>query len=57
MLEGKGRIYATGRSVVVRIPKDIVKDSTFPFDIGDYVQVKLENGKLIVMKISPEHKH
>jgi len=50
MLEGEGRIYRTGRSVVVRIPKHVTTDSTFPFKLGELVHVKIQDGKIIVSK-------
>jgi len=51
MLSGEGTVYETGRSVVVRIPKDVAQDSTFPFQIGDHVYVYIKDGKVIVEKL------
>ena len=50
MLEGEGRVYRTGRSVVVRIPKNLALDSTFPFQLGELVHVQIQDGKIIVSK-------
>ena len=50
MLEGEGRVYRTGRSVVVRLPKNLVLDSCFPFKLGELVHVQIQNGKIIVSK-------
>ncbi len=51
-LKGKGTFYehAKGR-VVLYIPLDLRKDSTFPFKIGEHVRIEIKNGKLIVSKI------
>jgi len=50
MLEGEGRVYRTGRSVVVRIPKHVTTDSTFPFKLGELVHVQIQDEKIVVSK-------
>lgn len=50
MLEGKGRVYQTGNSVVIRIQKNLACDSMFPFKFGDLVKVKIEDDKVIISK-------
>ena len=50
MLEGEGRVYRTGRSVVVRIPKNLALDSRFPFQLGELVHVEIQDEKIIVSK-------
>ena len=49
MKEGIGKIYKLGSySVVVRLPKSVVEDSTFPLKLGDVVKVKIVNDKIII---------
>jgi antitoxin component of MazEF toxin-antitoxin module len=49
LLEGVGRVIRTGRSVAVRLPKDVVVDSAFPFRVGDEVVVQIRSGELRVI--------
>ena len=51
-LKGKGTFYehAKGR-VVLYIPLDLRKDSTFPFKVGEHVRIEIKSGKLIMSKI------
>ncbi len=51
-LKGKGTFYehAKGR-VALYIPADLRKDSTFPFKVGEHVNIEIKNKKLIVSKI------
>jgi len=51
VLEGKGSIYehVKGR-IVVYIPTAVHKDSQFPFEVGEKVNIKIEDGRLIVEK-------
>ena len=50
-LTGKGSIYqhVKGR-IVIYIPADIHKDSQFPFEIGDKVDITIDKQRLIVEK-------
>ncbi len=51
MLEGKTRIIMPprgGKTGILYIPADIVKDSSFPFQANERVLVRIEAGKLIV---------
>jgi hypothetical protein len=51
MLEGKTRIIMPprgGKTGILYIPADIVKDSSFPFQANERVLVRIEDGKLIV---------
>ena len=50
MLEGVGRVIRTGRSVAVRLPKDVAVDSAFPFCVGDEVTVRIVNDSLQIFK-------
>jgi hypothetical protein len=51
MLEGKTRIIMPprgGKTGILYIPADIVKDSLFPFRANERVLVRIEGRKLIV---------
>ncbi len=50
MLEGVGRIKQSGRSIVVRLPKDLAVDSAFPFQVNEDVAVRIVDGELCVSK-------
>ena len=53
MLSGVGRVLRSGRSLVIRVPVDVARDSTFPLAVGDEVIVKIEKGFLVtVQKLS-----
>ena len=51
MLEGKTKIILPpkgGRTGVLYIPADIVKDSSFPFEANERVLVRIEGRRLVV---------
>jgi hypothetical protein len=52
LLEGVGRVYQSGRSLVVRIPVDVVRDSTFPFKENQLVNVQIIDGELKISKFT-----
>jgi hypothetical protein len=47
--EGYGKVseYMKGR-IFVYIPADVRKDSTFPFEVGERVKVKIDGKRLII---------
>jgi hypothetical protein len=51
MLEGVGRVYTSGRSLIIRIPKDVAIDSTFPFCRGEKVVVQIVDDELHVISL------
>jgi antitoxin component of MazEF toxin-antitoxin module len=51
MLEGVGRIYRSGRSTIIRVPKTVACDSAFPFRQGKEVVVQIVNGELRVVAV------
>jgi RNase P/RNase MRP subunit p29 len=51
-LEGVGRYYEAGRSMVVRVPLDVVRDSTFPLKNGERVIVRIVDGDRLI--VNPE---
>jgi len=51
-IEGVGRVYRSGRSLVIRVPVDVARDSTFPLFIGDEVTVTIQDGcKVVVQRL------
>lgn len=51
MLEGVGRVFQSGRSIVIRVPKDVAVDSTFPFQVGSEVTVQICGSELRVASV------
>lgn len=50
--ENSGR-FATaskGKTGIIYVPADLVKDSSFPFTDGDVLQIRIEASRLIVEK-------
>ena len=57
MLEGRTKIIVPGKrgkTGVLYIPADLIKDSSFPFEPQEEVQIKISGEKLIVEKWKPE---
>jgi len=55
---GKGKVVNRGTQryprIFVYIPSKVATDSAFPFEIGEDVQVSIEEDKLIISKWRPE---
>jgi len=50
---GKGKIVDRGGKypkIFIYVPMDVVKDSMFPFEIGEDTSVTIDNGRLIIEK-------
>ena len=50
---GKGKVVDRGtryRKIFIYVPMDVVKDSTFPFEVGEDVSVTIDDDRLIVEK-------
>jgi len=50
---GKGKIVDRGwkyRKVFVYVPKEVASDTSFPFEIGEDVTVRIEGKRLIIEK-------
>jgi antitoxin component of MazEF toxin-antitoxin module len=59
MLKGKAKILVPnkrGKTGLIYIPADIVKDSSFPFKPNEEVTVKIEGEKLVIEKRRKEEK-
>lgn len=57
MLEGKTKILIPGKrgkTGVIYIPADLIKDSSFPFKPKEELQIRIFNEKLIVEKWKPD---
>jgi len=52
VMEAKGTFTLSpkGKTGVLYVPADIVKDSAFPFQPGEKVKVRIEGNRLIVEK-------
>jgi len=53
MLKGKAKILVPnkrGKTGLIYIPADIVKDSSFPFKPNEEVTIKIEGEKLVIEK-------
>ena len=50
MLSAVGRVKRSGRSLVIRLPVDVVRDSTFPFEVNDEVIVTIQDGRRVVVQ-------
>jgi len=48
---GKFRLASKGKTGLIYIPSDLVKDSSFPLRIGERVYIKIEGEKIVVMRI------
>lgn len=47
--DGRGRIYEHSKGkITVYLPADVVKDSAFPFKVGQHVNVEIDGDRLIV---------
>ncbi len=50
---GKGKIVDRGvkyPKIFIYVPMDVVKDSTFPFKVGEDVEITIEGEMLVVRK-------
>jgi len=50
LLKGKGSVTGSKGRIWIYIPSGVANDSAFPFKIGDKVNVKIEEGALIIQK-------
>jgi hypothetical protein len=49
MVRAKGREYS---QLIIYLPKDLVKDSAFPFEAGDLIEIRIEGQGLRIEKIA-----
>ena len=57
--EGKGKVVDRGkkyRKIFIYIPKEVAMDTSFPFEIGEDVTVRIEGERLIIEKRENEKK-
>jgi len=53
MLKARGTVWkASGnsRAHVIYIPADLVKDSAYPFELKESVNVEIQDGKIVISK-------
>lgn len=44
------KIYAVKSRHTINLPSDFVRDSAFPFKVGDELVARIENGKIVIEK-------
>lgn len=44
------KIYAVKSRHSINLPSDFVRDSAFPFEVGEELVAKIENGKVTIEK-------
>jgi len=62
LIEGKGRFLnypstTGGRKYdkfFIYVPTDVARDGLFPFEPGEEIHIRIEDGKLIISKTGPE---
>jgi hypothetical protein len=56
--EDTGRFGAAsrGKTGIIYVPADLVKDTTFPFTFGDSLHIRIDGERLIVEKVSKRKK-
>ena len=42
------KIYAVKSRHTINLPSDFVRDSAFPFKVGEELSARIENGKIII---------
>jgi hypothetical protein len=50
---GRGKVVDRGTGypkIFIYLPMDVVKDSTFPFELGEEVSVTIDGGRLVIEK-------
>ena len=53
---GKGKLIDKGNKypkIHIYVPMGVFKDSAFPFSVGDYVSVTIDDDRLIIEKKKP----
>lgn len=48
--EAKVKIYAVKSRHTINLPGEFVRDSAFPFKVGEELIAKIENGKVVIEK-------
>ena len=51
--EGKGKVVDRGkkyRKIFIYIPKEVSSDTSFPFEVGEDVTVRIENDKRLIIE-------
>jgi hypothetical protein len=48
--EAKVKIYAVKSRHTINLPGEFVRDSAFPFKVGDELLARIENGRIVIEK-------
>lgn len=48
--QAKVKLYGSKSRHSINLPSDFVRDSAFPFKVGDELIAKIENGAVIIIK-------
>jgi len=48
--QAKVKIYAVKSRHTINLPGEFVRDSAFPFKVGEELTAKIENGKVVITK-------
>jgi hypothetical protein len=46
--KAKVKLYGSKSRHSINLPSDFVRDSAFPFKVGDVLVARIENGKVII---------
>lgn len=48
--ETKVKIYAVGSRHSINLPSELVRDSAFPFKVGEQLVARIDDGKVVIEK-------
>jgi hypothetical protein len=48
--QAKVKLYGSKSRHSINLPSDFVRDSTFPFTVGEELMARIEGGKIIIEK-------
>ena len=54
--QAKVKLYGSKSRHSINLPSDFVRDSAFPFKVGEELVARIENGKVVIeKKLHDEH--
>jgi hypothetical protein len=48
--QAKVKLYGSKSRHSINLPSDFVRDSAFPFKVGDELEARIEDGKVVIEK-------
>lgn len=48
--QAKVKLYGSKSRHSINLPSDFVRDSAFPFEVGEELIARIENGKVVIEK-------